>query len=102
MKVKTLQLSSVRTVELGRVAPLAPERLRGRARQARNARLAFRSPLCVECDREGVVSRAEEWDHKVPLAEGGLDDESNLQGLCHRHHAEKTAREAAARTTRAP
>ena len=32
-------------------------------------------------------------DHIKPLAEGGTNDRSNLQGLCGRHHDEKTRAE---------
>lgn len=39
-------------------------------------------------------ARCPEWatevDHIQPLADGGADRLSNLQALCHRHHAEKT------------
>lgn len=72
-------------------------RMRGAKLQARNARLARRSPLCVECEREGYATPVEEWDHRIALEDGGADDESNLQGLCRRHHRAKSARENAAR-----
>jgi 5-methylcytosine-specific restriction endonuclease McrA len=52
------------------------------------------------CEKEGKVSVVEEWDHIVPLSEGGADHETNLQGLCIPHHAEKTALEAAQRGKR--
>lgn len=41
-----------------------------------------------------------EWDHIVPLSEGGADHESNLQGLCHSCHVEKTAEEQRRRRAR--
>jgi len=100
-RIKSLQ-PAVRQVDLQHVSNLEVERLRGRARQERNARLAFANPLCVECEKLGLVRAAEEWDHTVPLADGGADHESNLQGLCHDHHAAKTAREAAARALPRP
>jgi 5-methylcytosine-specific restriction protein A len=49
--------------------------------------------LCVECEREGILSPAVETDHIKPLANGGNDDPSNLQALCKRHHSKKTAKE---------
>jgi 5-methylcytosine-specific restriction protein A len=72
-------------------------RLRGRGLQERNRALTERDPMCVHCRREGIVGRAQVWDHEVPLWQGGVDDESNLQGLCITHHATKTAREATER-----
>jgi 5-methylcytosine-specific restriction protein A len=72
-------------------------RITGRRLQERNARLARRAPLCIECLREGRTEAATEWDHVVPLHLGGADHESNLQGLCHECHKAKTSREAIAR-----
>jgi 5-methylcytosine-specific restriction protein A len=110
MKVKQLRLSAVTRANLDYVRPLeAPQRfqssssalrLRGRARMTRNARLAKQRPLCAECERQGLVTAADEWDHIVPLCDGGPEHESNLQGLCKAHHDEKTAREAAERAQR--
>lgn len=57
-------------------------------------RLFRRAPLCVECTKEGVVRLAVHRDHVIPLAEGGADDESNEQGLCHEHHQAKSSQEA--------
>lgn len=70
-----------------------PQRMRGRKLQERNERLARANPLCVRCRAKGIVRAATEWDHIVPLEQGGADDESNLQGLCATCHAEKTAEE---------
>lgn len=97
MKVKTLSLTSVRSVDLTRSSTPETPRLRGRGRIERNRMMAFKKPLCVMCEAKGKVSAAEEWDHIVPLWQGGADAPSNLQGLCHAHHAEKTAAETAAR-----
>jgi len=69
------------------------KRLRGSQLMKRNARFLRQHPLCVECERLGLVGAAEEVDHRTPLAKGGRDHESNLQGLCRRHHKEKTARD---------
>jgi len=66
-------------------------RIRGRAHQTRRDRLYRRHPLCVMCEREeGRVTEAVEWDHIIPLWEGGLDVEANLQGLCRLHHLAKS------------
>ena len=51
-----------------------------------------REPNCREC---GV--RATEVDHILPRSQGGLDEHSNLQSLCHSHHSVKTRRESASR-----
>lgn len=74
-----------------------PARIRGRARQERNARLFRANPLCVRCAARGITRAVEVWDHIVPLELGGADDESNLQGLCRPCHADKTAQEARGR-----
>ncbi len=43
-----------------------------------------RQPLCEECERMGVATEATIRDHRIPLAEGGLDDETNEQASAHR------------------
>lgn len=81
------------------------KRLRGRALQARNQRLRQLNGLCVECSKLGedealklgYTITVDEWDHIKPLWAGGVDNESNIQGLCFRHHREKSEREAAQR-----
>ncbi len=61
-------------------------------RQIRAARLR-RHPLCVVCERQGRTVPATDVDHVVALRRGGTNAASNLQSLCHYHHASKTARE---------
>lgn len=68
-----------------------PARIGGRKRMRRNQRLARVNPLCVRCEAKGIVRPVDQWDHIVPLSQGGADDESNLQGLCDDCHREKTA-----------
>lgn len=90
-----LQVASLSRVKpLDYLQPDATPRLRGRAGVA--ARHAWRmdNPLCVECLAQGRVNAEVEVDHIVPLWKGGADDATNLQSLCHDHHAAKTAREA--------
>lgn len=77
------------------------KRLRGRALQERNRRLFQKNPICVECAklgdeearRQGYTVVVDEWDHTIPLWKGGADHETNLQGLCCKHHEEKSERE---------
>lgn len=57
-------------------------------------------PLCVLCLAEGRTTLATDVDHIVPRRQGGSDEASNLQPLCHSHHSQKTGREAAAREAR--
>jgi len=54
-----------------------------------------RNRLCAECERQGVVTLAEEMDHIVPVhqAPDRVWDVDNLQALCRPCHEEKTARE---------
>jgi 5-methylcytosine-specific restriction enzyme A len=68
-------------------------RLRGRARQERNARILEHEPLCRTCKDEGRFTAATELDHVIPLFKGGLDHESNLQPLCTDCHGKKSAAE---------
>lgn len=42
-----------------------------------------------------MVAPATQRDHVIPLAEGGLDDETNEQGLCDACHDAKSHNEAA-------
>ena len=71
-----------------------PTRIRGRQLQRLRARLFDEHPLCVLCRTRGRVVPATIRDHIVPLAEGGLDLESNVQALCQSCSDAKTAREA--------
>lgn len=53
-------------------------------------------PLCEQCQTEGHPVIAVTVDHIRNLATGGdMWDPANHASLCHRHHAEKTARESA-------
>ncbi|MCR5864663.1 HNH endonuclease [Aquincola sp. J276] len=50
--------------------------------------------ICQAC-LPGAVHAGTEVDHRVPKAEGGSDDDANLQTICRAAHQEKTAAEAA-------
>lgn len=58
------------------------------------AALFNRAPLCAECERSGRVRLATQRDHVIPLEEGGVDDETNEQGLCDECHEAKSLGEA--------
>lgn len=102
MKLQTLQ-PQIRNISLSPAhqgdtrSMTAHMRLRGRTLQSRNARIACRDLYtCRICGR--VADRGEgEVDHRIPLAQGGSDDASNLQWLCIDCHREKTERENAQR-----
>jgi len=70
--------------------PVTTKRVTGRKLQALRSELFARNPLCVTCDAQGRVSLATQRDHIVPLAEGGADDDSNVQGLCEECHDRKS------------
>lgn len=74
--------------------PTASKRVTGRRLQAMRAALFARNPLCVACEAQGFVTLATQRDHKVPLAEGGADDDDNTQGLCDPCHEAKSLQEA--------
>jgi 5-methylcytosine-specific restriction enzyme A len=71
--------------------------------QRRRKKLFARQPWCVLC-LEGVPheepvspgtrTRATIRDHRIPLAEGGRDDETNEQAICDDHNRAKTRRES--------
>lgn len=47
--------------------------------------------------RGGCTIDATEVDHRIAKADGGTDDEANLQAACHTCHARKTGQEEARR-----
>ena len=62
-------------------------------RLTRNA-YARSNPLCVACRNEGIATTSQVVDHITPIKQGGDRlAAGNLQSLCHRHHAIKTALE---------
>jgi 5-methylcytosine-specific restriction protein A len=69
-------------------------RMRGRRLQQARAALFRSNPLCVNCERNGIVRLATERDHIINLADGGTDDPSNTQGLCKDCHQAKTQQES--------
>lgn len=44
-------------------------------------------PFCELCYEKGLIVSVEEVHHKVPLAEGGTHDRSNLISLCKSCHS---------------
>ena len=52
-------------------------------------------PLCEQCTREGRTTSAQMCDHIRPITLGGLKlDTSNIQSLCNKCHAKKSALES--------
>lgn len=75
--------------------PEAEQRIRGRKWMKTRERWFIEHPSCAMCGRVGVPF---DLDHRIPLIDGGVDDESNYQTLCRVPcHADKTALEAKAR-----
>jgi 5-methylcytosine-specific restriction protein A len=58
-------------------------------------RILLRDPLCVDClaATPRRVSASVEVDHRIPVEQGGSDDDRNLAGVCIPCHREKSARE---------
>ncbi len=79
------------------------KRIRGRRLQAYREQWFSAHPLCVECDRNGVIRLATQLDHIVALDNGGtdFDQPGNRQGLCDACHEVKTARDLGHRSKRA-
>jgi 5-methylcytosine-specific restriction protein A len=68
--------------------------MRGRRLQALRHALFRAQPWCQHCLGQGRQILATIRDHVVPLAEGGRDDEGNVQALCQICSDTKTAAEA--------
>lgn len=69
-------------------------RVRGSAGQKMRARRMARTDgLCEMCDAEGLITLATVVNHKVPLARGGKDVDSNTENLCARHDVIVTAQQ---------
>lgn len=64
-------------------------------RRKRDAVMARDKYMCQPCHRAGLITLADEVDHITPQAEGGTDEESNLQAICEACHILKTKAEAA-------
>ena len=82
--------------------PLHPEEIRSagfrgynRAWQKARKEYLEAHPLCIKCLEEGRYVKATDVDHIVPFRGNMMLfwDESNWQGLCHRHHSIKTRNE---------
>jgi len=81
-----------------RVAPLQDDttqaqRITGTRLQQIRTTLYEANPLCVACEKRGIVRLGTQADHVVALANGGresLDPHDNRQLLCAECHAEKT------------
>lgn len=56
--------------------------------------------LCQSCLANGIIKEAQEVDHILPKAQGGTDEEHNLQALCKPCHQDKTALESATSSNR--
>lgn len=75
----------------------------GRPWQRKRKRIFGRDKyLCQECKRQGILTAVELHgarvgfcDHITPKAEGGTDDDTNLQTLCCECHDLKTSIEGA-------
>jgi len=63
-------------------------------RRKRDAVLKRDGYVCQPCKRNNHTTMATEVDHVIPQAEGGSDDETNLQAICDPCHKAKTADEA--------
>ena len=100
----TMLKQKLQTLQQRRTAPLTvseTQRTRGRAWMERRARVMRRDcGMCQECRRKGWLTAAVACDHRIPLWEGGTDDDDNLQALCKDCHDAKTAQEAARRAGR--
>lgn len=50
--------------------------------------------LCQPCQRNDTFTLATQVDHVIPKADGGTDDDSNLQSICGPCHDAKSKAEA--------
>jgi 5-methylcytosine-specific restriction protein A len=56
--------------------------------------LARDKHLCQPCRRKGKLTSGTEVDHITGKADGGTDDEANLQAICTPCHRAKSAEES--------
>lgn len=61
--------------------------------RARRERILVRDCFRCQVCRRVVSGRQAHVDHRLPLEDGGTDDDSNLQVLCDKHHGAKTRAE---------
>ena len=54
--------------------------------------------LCQQCKRNGRITAGNQCDHIKPKAQGGTDDEQNLETLCRPCHEAKTISEQGKRS----
>ncbi|WP_442965063.1 HNH endonuclease [Pseudomonas sp. JS3066] len=66
-------------------------------RRIRERIMARDKGLCVACAEQGRVTPAKHVDHVIRKADGGTDDDANLQSLCVPCHEAKTANEGRGR-----
>ena len=71
----------------------ATARRYGRSWQRLRAAYLTAHPLCVMCLVEGKCVPAVLVHHRLPLADGGGNDEANLQALCQPCHSAHHARD---------
>jgi 5-methylcytosine-specific restriction protein A len=91
-KIATLQPQRKR--EPWQRSPVAAKRLTGRRLQERNFRIKLRDRFTCQCGCGRVGPEHElEVDHRVPMYEGGTEDDSNLQSLLIECHARKSQTE---------
>ena len=58
------------------------------------ARFLIEHPFCVECRKQGKLTKATVVDHIIPIRKGGPTlDEDNLQPLCSSCHSVKSISE---------
>lgn len=78
----------------------ATPRTRGSTWMATRKRILARDNGLCQCDKcqsSGEPLKASEVDHKIPLVNGGADEDFNLQALNTKCHKEKSAKEAESR-----
>lgn len=89
-RLATLKTSSIQVLD---IKAGATERVRGRKWMNTRSRVALAHGYrCAGCGLTWIPGR-DQIDHKVPLEQGGSNEDSNLQPLCDECHKAKTAEE---------
>lgn len=89
MQPQALFLSGSFQAVSGSVPIVRHQRIYGSKAVRFRKRMRARQPLCVMCLAKGRITAGKECDHIIPLSEGGTNDPSNIQVLCHDCHLEK-------------
>lgn len=81
-----------RVASIDSTRPCAAKRGYGSAWQRTRTLKLAATPMCEDCNANGLTTAATEVDHVKSLAAGGTHDLENLRSLCKPCHSRKTVK----------